>query len=57
MCGLEGINILNIKLARVRLSQRASEEIFGKVSKLFISYIEAMAQTFPEEDLYRWINW
>ena len=53
MCGLEGINILNIKLARVRLSQRASEEIFGKVSKLFISYIEAMAQTFPEEDLYR----
>ena len=53
MCGLEVINILNIKLARVRLSQRASEEIFGKVSKLFISYIEAMAQTFPEEDLYR----
>ena len=53
MCGLKDFNILNIKLARVRLSNNASKVIFEKVSNLFISYVEAMGQTFPEEDLYR----
>ena len=53
MCGLEGENILTIRYSRGHLSNKASKDIFEKVSKLFISYIEAMAQTFPEEDLYR----
>ena len=50
MCGLKGINIVSINIARNSLSKDSNKDIFDKTSRLFISYIEEMAKGQPEEE-------